>query len=242
MWSTKKNLATWALFSVTALLLTACQFSGVKGSGKVVTQNRMVPEAFKTIIAAKGLDVVLEQSNATGISVVADDNLQSHIKTTVSNGVLKITSDINNYINVESKQIVVKAPNIESIEVWDGASFESKNTIKSKAIALKVNTGASLKISIECEKATIETATAGAIEIEGKAISLETAAASGSSIDAQKLLSNDIIASASTAGNINVNPLVSLNADAATGGTIHYFNVPKNLNKKSTTGGSISKK
>ncbi len=239
---TNKTILKYTLLSVSALVLTACQFSGVKGSGNVITQNRTVSETFKSIKAEKGLDVVLEQSNEMGISVAADDNLQSHIRTTVINGVLTITSDVNNYINVEAKQITVKAPNIESIEVRDGASFESKNTIKSTAITLKSHTGGTLRIAIEAEKATIETATAGTIKIEGKAISIETAAASGSHIDAQKLLSNDIIASASSAGTIEVNPLVSLNADASTGGTISYYNVPKNLNKKSTTGGNISKK
>ena len=199
MW-TNKTIIKCALLSAFAMLLTACQFNGVKGSGNVVTQNRTVSETFKSIKAERGLDVVLEQSNEMGISVVADDNLQSHIRTTVTNGVLSITSDVNNYINVEEKQIIVKAPSIESIEVCDGASFESKNTIKNKTISLKANTGGTLKIVIACETATVETATAGTIKIEGKAISLETAAASGSNIDAQKLLSNDIIASASSAG------------------------------------------
>jgi hypothetical protein len=224
-----------------SILLTACQFNGVKGSGNVVTENRTVSESFKNIKAENGLDVVLEQSNKTSITVIADDNLQRHIKTRIEGGLLTITSDIGNYINIESKKIVVKAPHIEGIEVRTAASFETKNTIKSQMISLKINTGASLNIAIEAEKATIEAASAGSVEIKGKAISLEAAAASGGKIDAEKLLSNDIIASASSAGLIEVYPLVSLSADASSGGCINYYNVPKNLNKKSDTAGSINK-
>jgi len=108
-------------------------------------------------------------------------------------------------------------------------------------MALKSNTGASLHMALECEKATIETESAGSVKVNGKAITLEAAAASAGNIDAEKLLSNDIIASASSAGIIKIYPLVSLSADASSGGSINYYNVPKNLNKKSDTGGSINK-
>lgn len=223
------------------LLTTACQFNGVKGSGNVVSQNRPVTEDFKSIKAGNGLDIVLEQAPTSSIEVKADDNLQQHIKTTIQNGVLVITSDVNSYMNVESKEIIVKMPTIESIKIMEGSSFESRNTIKANELNIKCKTGATMKIAIECEKATVEATEAGSITIEGKAINLETAATTGSHIQAAKLLSNDIIASASTAGSITINPLVSLSADATTGGSINYVNVPKNLNKKSTTGGSIGK-
>lgn len=237
----KKPILKSALLAVTLLFLASCQFNGIKGSGNVTTENRTVTGSFNSIKAERGLDVVLEQSSETSITVIADDNLQRHIKTTVSNGVLKITADVNNFINVDSKKIVVKVPTIESIQASSGASFEAKSTIKSNTIALKTSSGASLNIVIESEKATTEASSGSTMRISGKAISLETAASSGSDINAEKLLSNDIIASASSGSVISIYPLVSLNADASSGGSISYHNVPKNLNKKSSSGGSINK-
>jgi len=241
MLNSKKTILKSALFGVTILFLTSCQFNGIKGSGNVTTENRTVTDSFNSIKAERGLDVVLEQSTETSITVIADDNLHSHIKTTVNNGVLKITADVNNFINVDSKKIVVKMPNIESIQVSSGASFEAKNTINSNTIALKSSSGGSLNIAIESEKATSEASYGSTMRISGKAISHETAASSGSNINAEKLLSNDIIASASSGSVIHVYPLVSLNAVASSGGNISYHNVPKNLNKKSSSGGSINK-
>ncbi|WP_309640025.1 head GIN domain-containing protein [Flavobacterium sp.] len=237
----KKIIQKSALLSVTVMLFAACQFNGVKGSGNVVTENRTVPNSFKSIKAEKGLDVVLEQSPETSITVIADDNLQKHIKTTVENGVLTITSDINNYINVESKKVVVKAPNIESIDVCCGVSFNAKNTIKGNTIALKSSSGSSMNIAIEVEKASCEASSGSDIKVYGKAMAMEAASSSGSTIDAEKLLSNEIIAGASSGSVIEIFPLVSLNADASSGGVINYHNVPKNINKKSSSGGSISK-
>lgn len=230
-----------ALLLLFSLFFGACQFNGVKGSGNVVSEKRPVTADFKAIKAGNGLDVVLEQSPTASIEVTADDNLLQHIKTNVVEGVLVISSDVNSYLNVESKEISVKMPVIESIKIMEGATLETKNTIKASSLNLKSRTGATVKLAIECEKATVEATEAGTITIEGKAIQLETAATTAGKIDGEKLLSNDVIASASTAGNVTINPLVSLSADATTGGSIRYVNIPKNLNKKSTTGGSVSK-
>lgn len=237
-----KWIAVPTLLILISLYFTACQFNGVKGSGNTVSENRPVTGEFQSIEVGNGLDVEIEQASTTGIMVIADDNLQTHIKTRIENGVLKISSDVNNYVNVESKKVVVKSPKWESIEVREGSSLESKNTIKAANLNLKSKTGSTVRIVIECEKAMIEATEAGVMTVEGKAIALETAATTGGKIDAEKLLSNEITASASTAGNITVNPLVSLSADATTGGCVNYVNLPKNLNKKSTTGGSINKK
>ena len=76
------------------MLLVSCQFNGIKGSGNVTTENRPVSEDFKSIKVDKGLDVVLEQSNTKSITVIADDNVHKHIKTSIENGVLIITSDV----------------------------------------------------------------------------------------------------------------------------------------------------
>jgi hypothetical protein len=229
------------MFSAIALLLVSCQFKTLKGSGNVTTENRTVQGEFKSIDAEKGLDVVLEQAPVSSVTVIADDNLQKHIKTKVVNGVLKITSDYGGYINVKSKKIVVKMPVVENIQVSSGATFNARSTIKGNAITLKSSSGSSIEINLEAEKASCEASSGSDITINGKVIDLETAASSGSSIDAEKLLSNTIVASASSGSSIDVFPLVSLNAEASSGASINYHNVPKNLNKKSSSGGSIDK-
>jgi hypothetical protein len=235
------NLFKIASLFVVFSLFASCQFNGITGSGHVTTEKRNTVGEFKSIEAGKGLDIVLEQTNTTSVNVVADDNLQKHITTKVENGVLIISSDYNSYRNVKMKQIVVQMPIIEGIKIKSGATLESRNTIKSPSISIEASSGASITIHIESEKAICEASTGSSITINGKAINLETASSSGSTIDAEKLLSNDIRASASSGSNNDVYPLVSLKADASSGGNIQYHNIPKNLNKKSSSGGSITK-
>ena len=90
---------------VIALILTlamvSCQFNGIKGSGNVTTENRNI-SGFNSIKVENGMDVVLEQSTETSVTVIADDNVQKHIITTVNGSVLKITSDVHSFFNVKS--------------------------------------------------------------------------------------------------------------------------------------------
>ena len=223
------------------LLVASCQFQGIKGSGNVTTENRSFYSDFKSIEVEKALEVVVEQSDVTSVTVVADDNLQKHITTTVKNGVLSISSDINNYQNVKSKKVIVKMPTIEGIQASSAASLQSRNTLKGNIISINSSSGAKVEVTIEVDKAYCESSSGSQIIVKGKSISIETSSSSGSSIDAKELLSNDVMADASSGSSINVYPLRSLTAEASSGSNIIYYNSPKNLNKKTSSGGNIGK-
>jgi hypothetical protein len=219
----------------------SCQFKGIEGSGNVTTENRSINSSFKSIEVEKALEVVVEQSDITSLTVIADDNLQKHIITKVTNGILHISSDINNYHNVKSKKVIVKMPIIEGIQVSSAAYLQSRNTLKSNTISINSSSGAKVEVSVEADKAYCESSSGSQIIVKGKAISLETSSSSGSSIDAKELLSNDILADASSGSSINVYPIRSLKAEASSGANIIYFNTPKNLDKKTSSGGNIDK-
>ncbi len=240
MWESKLVCKRLFGLAIIALLVLSCQFNGITGSGNVTTEKRNVAGNFTSIKAGKGLDIVLEQSQETEVTVVADDNLQKHITTEVLDGVLVINSDYNSYRNVRMKKVIVKMPVIEKIKISSGAQFDARNTIKSQNLTVESSSGATININVETEKTSCETSSGGNITIKGKSINLETAASSGSNLDAEKLIANNIIASASSGSNNSVYPLLSLNADASSGGSINYHHVPKNLNKKSSSGGSVN--
>jgi hypothetical protein len=54
------------------------------------------------------------------------------------------------------------------------------------------------------------------------------------------LLTNEVIADASSGSSINVHPIVSLKAEASSGASINYNSVPKKFEKNSSSGGSIN--
>src|SRR3954447_4134969 len=82
--------AKFFLFCCAALLLLAGCDNGIRGNGRITTENRPVPD-FTTVEANGALNVEWSPGGAA-LAVITDENLQRHIDTRVSNGKLTITS------------------------------------------------------------------------------------------------------------------------------------------------------
>jgi len=231
-----------------ALLFTSCKYDidldlggeRVKGDGNVVTETRNNDTPFTAIEVSRGLEVEVEQSSQKSITVIADKNLQGHISTKISNGVLTITSDVN-IDDASSKKIVVKLPNITSLQASSAAVITGINTIKGQDIGLSTSSAGEMKLSIEADNVSAESSSGSSMKLKGKTLKLDTNTSSGSVIDAEQLLANDVISEASSGSVAEVHPLVSLKADASSGSNISYHNEPKNISKEASSGGSVNK-
>ncbi|RTY69023.1 DUF2807 domain-containing protein [Flavobacterium sp. GSP27] len=237
-------ITKFILVALTALLFGSCNhsinFNAIEGSGNITTEKRLVEGAFKSIEVNNAIDVVIEQSDKIEIIVQADDNLQKHITTKVENGTLVISCDKNSFINMKSKKVTVKMPVIDELEATSGSTITSKNTLKGENIRLNTSSAASIDLSIESDNITCDTSSGSTITINGKALQIKTTASSGSEINADKLLANEVSADVSSGASISVHPIVSLNAQASSGGNITYDIQPKSIQKNTSSGGSIS--
>ena len=239
-------ITKFILVILTALLFASCNHSinlnSIEGSGNVTTEKRNIEDDFKSIEVNNAIDLVIEQSPTTEIVVEADDNLQKHITTTVENGTLVISFDKNSFFNVGSKKVIVKMPVIDELEATSSATITSKNTLKGENIRLNASSGASIDINIESDNITCDSSSGSTITINGKALQMKATASSGSEIKADQLFANEVSADVSSGSSISVHPIVSLKAEASSGGNINYNIQPKSMQKKTSSGGSISKK
>ncbi|CAM4113858.1 head GIN domain-containing protein [Flavobacterium sinopsychrotolerans] len=237
-------ITKFILVALTALLFASCNHSinlnSIEGSGNITTEKRTVEGNFKSIEVNNSIDLVIEQSDKMEIVVEADDNLQKHITTKVENGTLVISFDKNSFSNAGSKKVTVKMPVIDELEATSSATITSKNTLKGENIRLNTSSAASIDINIESDIITCDSSSGSSITINGKALKMETTASSGSEINATKLLANEITADVSSGASINVHPIVSLLAEASSGGEISYDIQPKSIQKKTSSGGTIS--
>lgn len=225
-----------------SLFFSSCQINGGKtitGSGNVKTENRNL-SGFTGISVQRALEVEVEQSDKFEVVVEADDNILSHITTEVRDGILVIETDINNFDNVNKKKIRVKMPNVASLESSSAASISSKNTLISENLTVDASSASSIEISVEVENLSLDSSSGSTINIHGKAIKLNSDASSGSEIDADDLMANDVIASSGSGSSTSVHPILSLTAEASSGSSIHYHNIPKKIAKSTSSGGDIS--
>jgi hypothetical protein len=237
-------ITKFILVVLTALLFNSCNHSinlnSIRGSGDVTTEKRNVEGDFKSIEVNNDIEVIIEQSDKTEIVVEADDNLQKHITTKVENGTLVISFEKNSFSNAGVKKVTVKMPIIDELEATSSATITSKNTLKGENIRLNTSSAASIDLSIESNNITCDTSSGSTITINGKALLMKTTASSGSEIHADALLANEVSADVSSGASISVHPIVSLNAQASSGGKITYNIQPKSIQKNISSGGSIS--
>ena len=236
------HVAKAIVAAITALLFSSCGFADnfktVDGNNNVTTQTRTVTGEYNTISANRGLEVIIEPGNEKSITIEADENLHSHIQTTVEDGVLEITSDVN-IGNAASKKVIVKLPGIGAIESASAATVKGTATIKGKSLELATSSGAFIEVSVEVENLVCESSSGSNLRVSGQAGNVQAESSSGSTVDAGKLVAGAVKADASSGGTSIVNPSDELSADASSGGMIYYVNTPSKLTKETSSGGEV---
>lgn len=229
---------------VCVLFFTSCnQWFNVKsitGSGNITTETRKTTQKFTGIKVSNSLEVVIEQGDNIEVRVEADDNLQKSIFTKVENGVLIISCEYDNFINVSSKKVIVKMPTVETLKASSGSSISNNKSLIIAALTINSSSAATINLKMESDKIKCEASSGSKIYLSGLALQLETTASSGSQIDAKDLAANEIIAKSSSGASISVHPIVNLQATASSGSSITYNKVPKQIEKKTSSGASIS--
>lgn len=233
----KTLIAFLFVFSVTSCNYSV-DFSGEKGNGKIVTQDRVLNEKFDKIEVNAGLEVIVEQKDQTSVTVKIDENIQSMITTKVVNGVLIVSSNAP-YSTKITPLIRVSLPIISGLKSDSGSIITSGNTLKTTSLIVDSSSGSEITIEVEADYISMESSSGSEMEVSGKALKAETSSTSGSALDAGKLMANEVFAQVSSGSSTTVYPIVSLKANASSGGSINYTNIPKKLEKEESSGGSV---
>jgi len=238
-------ITKFILVALTALFLSSCNHSvnwnSIEGSGNVTTEKRNVKGNFTNVEVNSGIDLIIEQAEITEIIVEADDNIQEHITTTIENGTLIISCDKNLHTDLTAKKVTVRMPIIEALEATSSSTLTTANTLTGENIRIHSSSAATVKVNLEADTIICDSSSGSDIIINGKALELKTTASSGSNIKATDLLANNVTAEVSSGASISVHAIVNLNAQASSGGGITYAVEPKTIEKKTSSGGSISK-
>lgn len=231
------------LCCLVVISFVSCRYSidldGVKGNGNITTEKRTVEEKFEKIQVSTGIEVIVSQNDVVSISVETDENIQSLITTNVENGVLVIGT--NEMYNTEKSPIVrVSLPIITGLKASSGSTVSSQSVLKSALLNIDASSGSEFTLDVEADSISLESSSGSEITVSGKALKVETASSSGSEINAGELLANEIFSQTSSGSSTAVYPILSLKAKASSGSQIKYKNIPKNLEKAESSGGSIT--
>ena len=232
---------TFALLFI-ATVSTSCMIDGissVSGNRNVITETRKINDDFSKIEIGQGIQLYITQEDNLSLVVKADENLHKLIKTEVRNGVLKISSK-RNIRRAKSKKIYLSAPNINAIKATSGSDVVTENTINADVFDAHVSSGADARIDVNAETVNSSSSSGADLRIKGTANYYTAKATSGSSIRAYSLKSKNATVKVNSGANIDVYVTESLDAKASSGGDIDFRGNPKKVDKRKSSGGSIS--
>ena len=209
-----KNLT--AAVSLLVLLFSGCDWRGIRGNGDIKTEQRPVT-AF-TRVDAGGFYEIEWHPGPPSFSLTTDENLISHVKTSVEGNQLKIETQ-DSIAPSHGVKVAITSPSL------DGATLSG---------AVKLNAD-----RLSGATFGLETSGAAKVTLTGKVNRLLASLTGASKLEATNLAADDVELSVTGAGKADVSASNLLRAAITGAGKVSYTGHPKSVEKKITGAGKI---
>jgi hypothetical protein len=192
-------------FLVLFLLLGACHWPGVRGSGRRAEETRDLT-AFTRIDLKGSTDVTVTAGEAFKVVISADDNIVPHIRTRVVGGTLVVDTDEGNYWHKNPDLVTVTMPTLEGVTITGSGDIEARNVLAGK-FAARITGSGDLKVS-------------------GKANELEADITGSGDMSLFDLATRRADVTINGSGDVQVSPSEVLKARVAGSGDVRYRGSP----------------
>lgn len=215
------------------------------GTGKTATnakrEMRSVDGSYTKILANKGLNVAILQSDKNEIEVITDGCPTSDVITEVKKGVLTIK--MKKVTKGSAVQVNVSLKDLESIEAKRGASISTECVfVRKGTFNVEVDAQSEVELELECDNLVLKSNSGKAVltgEV-GSMIADLRGAVGDMSLDAENLKVKTIDMKA-TSVNAVVRFSESLKVDAV-GSTITYIGDKEKVSATTSYGGKVAPK
>jgi hypothetical protein len=212
-----KNKAYLVALAFLVLLSAGCDWRGVRGNHKIKTESR--PVSGFTRINAGGFYDIQWQPGEPSLRITTDENLLSHIETTVEGSVLKIETH-GQISPSDGVTVTVTSPSLGGVELSGALRLEASQ--------------------LSGDRFTLETSGASKVTLAGQIGRLVASLTGASRLNASTLQSADVEISVTGAGRADVVATNSLKAAITGAGKVSYAGNPKSVEKNITGAGKIS--
>jgi len=196
--------------------------------------------SFNAVKVSNAIIVELVQGNENKAELAVSGIDLGKVETSIVDETLEIRLARGNFRN-HMVEVKVTYKDIQGIEALTSARVISKSPIEAKEAYLFASTSAYLEAEVEADVLNIEAATNAKIFISGKVESLGLRAFTNAEIDGQNLRANQVEVLANTAATVYFRTAGTIDGSVATVAKIYYKGNPKEINVKTSTGGTISR-
>jgi hypothetical protein len=216
-----------------------CNNDCIQGSGKQITQMRTV-DSFTEVETSGSIKLVLKQDSSQSVKVVADDNIQEHLKTNVSGDRLKIDLD-GNFCDAGPITVYVSARNLSALEASGAVEVVGDGRINTTDFNLEL-TGSS-KITLDLSASRVKTHSSGSSEIDlkGQAGEHDMDLGGSSEVNAFDFVVGVYDIESSGASKCRINVLNTLNVKSSGASEVEYRGNPKEVKNNDHGASSVKK-
>ena len=210
------------------LALSLC-FSFALGQEVVAGENAQKRNvgSFHGVKTSAGIQVILTKGAKEELAVTASDaDLVDKIKTVVTNGVLRISRDSDNWRFWERKRnwkvvVYVSYTQLDELEASSGGSIQAK--------------------AVNLDKLSADVSSGGSITLSGTAQSLSVDGSSGGIFRGYELAVTNCKADVSSGGGVQVTVTKEISAEASSGGYVRFKGEGLMRNINVSSGGSVKR-
>jgi hypothetical protein len=204
-----------------AVILTACDMNAVRGSGKVITENRNVSGFSEVEVNGTGR-LIVEQDGNEALTIETDDNLMPYLKSEVRDGKLRIGTEGLANLRPSSNIIYrLSAKHLGGISVSGSMEVDARK--------------------IHTDEFAISVSGAGEISVDGAATKQTVTISGAADYRAADFKTREATISISGAGNAVVAVEEKLDVQISGAGEIEYVGDPA-ITKSVSGAGSIRKR
>jgi hypothetical protein len=212
-----KNKLPILALSFLLLLSAGCDWRGVRGNRNIKTEQRPVTSFNR--IEAGGFYDIQWQPGPPSLSITTDENLLSHIETSIIGTALKIETH-GQIAPSHGIKVIITSESLGGAEL-------------SGALRLSAS-------QLSGDRFVLDTSGATKVTLSGQANRLLASLTGASRLNAETLQAQDVEVSVTGAGRADVMATNSLKAAITGAGRVSYGGNPKSIEKKITGAGKIS--
>ena len=234
------SLLLTGLISLSILVISACiSFDCVSGSGKQISQNRST-DPFTKIETSGSMKIILKQDSSSNVRIIADDNIQREIETSVHGNTLLIDIKVD-LCDSGPITVYLSSKNYEGIEASGAVEIESDGKLNVNNFEL--NLSGSSKVTLDLNAANMRTSSSGASEINltGQSGTHNLDLSGSSSVDALDFVVGKYRIESSGASDSRINVLNELNVHSSGSSDIHYRGNPARITNDDSGASSLKR-
>jgi hypothetical protein len=155
------------------------------------------------------------------------------------NGVLKIKMQLDVSFNGSDTSVTLYHTGVDVLDVNEGASISSKDTIKQFEIDLNAQEGGTIQVGLDVSYTNIKSISGGKITTSGVSKNQDISIKTGGMYEGKELKTETTDVTITAAGEASVHASGLVTAKVTAGGNVYIYGNPKSVDKSKVMGGNI---